>query len=75
MIVTQETTRGATKNTLIWISYLLTVTKCSRVEWTTDKGNVLSENFYERLGVPKNQEKIFYRLEGEGIRRMAESRR
>lgn len=49
--------------------------ECSRVEWTTDKGNVPSENFYERLGVPKNQEKIFYRLEGEGIRRMAESRR
>lgn len=45
--------------------------KCSRVEWTTDKGNVLGESFYERLGVPQNQEKIFYRLEGEGIRRMA----
>ena len=26
MIVTEKTTRGATKNTLIWISYLLTVT-------------------------------------------------
>jgi len=27
VIVTEKTTRGATKNTLIWISYLLTVTK------------------------------------------------
>lgn len=44
---------------------------CSRVEWTTDKGNALGEDFYERLGVPQNQEKIFYRLDSEGIRRMA----
>jgi GNAT superfamily N-acetyltransferase len=48
--------------------------ECSRVEWTTDKGNSLGEDFYEQLGVPENQEKIFYRLEGDGIRRMAESR-
>jgi GNAT superfamily N-acetyltransferase len=48
--------------------------ECSRVEWTTDKGNALGEDFYERLGVPQNQEKIFYRLEGENIRRVAVSR-
>jgi GNAT superfamily N-acetyltransferase len=47
---------------------------CSRVEWTTDKGNLFSEAFYERLGVPQNQEKIFYRLEDEDIRRIAASR-
>ncbi|MDQ3762060.1 MAG: GNAT family N-acetyltransferase [Actinomycetota bacterium] len=46
---------------------------CSRVEWTTDKGNVLGEDFYERLGVPQDQQKIFYRLGDEGIRRMAAS--
>lgn len=43
---------------------------CSRVEWTTDKGNTLGEEFYERLGIPQNQEKIFYRLAGESLRRM-----
>lgn len=48
--------------------------ECSRVEWTTDKGNVLGENFYRRLGVPQNQEKIFYRLEGDDLRRLTESR-
>jgi GNAT superfamily N-acetyltransferase len=45
--------------------------ECSRVEWTTDKGNVLGEDFYERLGVPQNEEKTFYRLGAESIRRMA----
>jgi GNAT superfamily N-acetyltransferase len=46
---------------------------CSRVEWTTDKGNLVGEAFYERLGAPQNQEKIFYRLEDEDIRRIAAS--
>jgi RimJ/RimL family protein N-acetyltransferase len=44
---------------------------CSRVEWTTDEANVLSKGFYERLGVSKNQDKAFYRLENEGIQQMA----
>lgn len=48
--------------------------ECSRVEWTTDKNNVLGEEFYERLGIPQNQEKIFYRLEDEEIRQVTESR-
>lgn len=43
---------------------------CSRVEWTTDKGNVLAETFYQRLEAPKNEDKIFYRLEDEDIRRI-----
>ncbi|MBV9730960.1 MAG: hypothetical protein JO309_16445 [Pseudonocardiales bacterium] len=45
--------------------------ECSRVEWTTDQDNPLPEAFYEQLGMPKNQEKICYRLEGDDLRRMA----
>ncbi|MBV9140890.1 MAG: GNAT family N-acetyltransferase [Pseudonocardiales bacterium] len=45
--------------------------ECSRVEWTTDQDNPLAEAFYEQLGIPKNQEKIFYRLAGDGLRQMA----
>lgn len=48
--------------------------KCSRVEWTTDEGNVLGEDFYEQLGVPRNQQKIFYRLEGNDLWKMASFR-
>ena len=36
---------------------------CSRVEWTTDKGNVLGEEFFKQLGVSKNQEKVVAGLE------------
>jgi GNAT superfamily N-acetyltransferase len=47
--------------------------ECGRVEWTTDQGNPLAEGFHGRLGRPKNPEKIFYRLEGDGLQRMAAS--
>jgi GNAT superfamily N-acetyltransferase len=47
--------------------------ECSRVEWTSDQGNPLAEAFYGRLGIPKNQEKICYKLEGDSLQRMAAS--
>lgn len=49
--------------------------ECSRVEWTADQGNAYAEAFYEQLGIPKNPEKIVYRLEGDVLRRMAGSGR
>jgi GNAT superfamily N-acetyltransferase len=45
----------------------------SRVEWAADQGNACAEAFYEQLAMPKNQEKIFYRLAGDGLRRIAVS--
>jgi GNAT superfamily N-acetyltransferase len=42
---------------------------CSRVEWTTDSDNSGAQSFYENLRVPRNSSKIFYRLEGEALRR------
>ncbi len=47
--------------------------ECSRVEWATDRGNPFAEAFYGRLGVPKNPEKIFYRLEDDTLQQMAAS--
>jgi GNAT superfamily N-acetyltransferase len=66
-----ETVRGKGIGTLLMqrLCQVAVEHACSRVEWTTDKGNVLGESFYERRGAPKNQDKIFYRLEGADIRR------
>ncbi|MBI1757766.1 MAG: GNAT family N-acetyltransferase [Actinobacteria bacterium] len=47
---------------------------CSRVEWTTDQDNVEARRFYELLGAPLNTSKLFYRLEGDGLRRAAQSK-
>ena len=36
---------------------------CSRVEWTTDTGNLAAQRFYEELGAKPRTSKIFYRSE------------
>lgn len=41
---------------------------CSRVEWTTDEQNRDAQAFYESLGMPRDDSKLFYRLEGEPLR-------
>ncbi len=35
---------------------------CSRLEWTGDTDNPTALAFYEKLGVPVHQGKVFYRL-------------
>jgi hypothetical protein len=39
------------------------------VEWTTDQDNPDAQRFYAELGVPVRQSKLFYRVEGDGLRR------
>ena len=36
---------------------------CSRVEWTADRESTDAQRFYDRLGVPVNDSKLFYRRE------------
>lgn len=68
-----EAARRAGVGKLLVRSLLETAVKhdCSRVEWTTDRGNVEAQTFYEFLGIPQNPSKLFYRLEGEELRRAA----
>ena len=35
---------------------------CSRLEWTGDTDNPTALGFYQKLGVPVNPSKVFYRL-------------
>lgn len=52
--------------------YEIAVTdECSRVEWTTDRDNADAQRFYAQLGVPVKDSKLFYRIEGEELRRQA----
>jgi GNAT superfamily N-acetyltransferase len=44
---------------------------CSRVEWTTDQENLNARRFYAELGVPVKESKLFYRIEGDDLRRQA----
>lgn len=45
--------------------------QCSRVEWMTDEGNAEAQCFYEELGAPRYPAKVFYRLEGDQVARLA----
>jgi GNAT superfamily N-acetyltransferase len=48
-------------------------TGCSRVEWQTDADNADAQRFYEALGAPVHGAKVFYRLEGAAIEKLAET--
>jgi ribosomal protein S18 acetylase RimI-like enzyme len=45
---------------------------CSRVEWTTDRGNEQAQAFYAALEAKSNTSKVFYRVEGDELKRAAE---
>jgi GNAT superfamily N-acetyltransferase len=45
---------------------------CSRVEWQTDVENTRAQQFYKALGAPVHTGKVFYRLDGDDLRRVAE---
>jgi GNAT superfamily N-acetyltransferase len=44
---------------------------CSRVEWTTDDNNPGAMRFYQVLGYAPKPSKIFYRMDGDHLRRGA----
>jgi GNAT superfamily N-acetyltransferase len=46
---------------------------CSRVEWTTDRDNPDALRFYADLGIPVRASKLFYRIEGDELRKRAGS--
>jgi GNAT superfamily N-acetyltransferase len=46
---------------------------CSRLEWTTDADNREAQIFYAQLGVPVDESKLFYRIEGDELTRRATS--
>lgn len=43
--------------------------RCSRLEWTTDAYNQKAQHFYAELGVPVDDSKLFYRIEGGELNR------
>jgi GNAT superfamily N-acetyltransferase len=40
---------------------------CSRVEWNTDRENLDAQRFYADLGVPVDESKLFYRVQGDDL--------
>jgi GNAT superfamily N-acetyltransferase len=70
-----ETARRSGRGKLLMHSLFEVAVKheCSRVEWTTDQNNADAQGFYELLGISPNASKLFYRLEGAGLREALDS--
>ncbi len=63
--------RGVGKLLIQRLGQLAVDNQCTRVEWMTDEDNAEAQRFYEELGVPRNTSKVFYRLEGTALERLA----
>jgi len=44
---------------------------CTRLDWTTARGNLGAQAFYRRMGARVVEEKVFYRLEAGDLTRLA----
>src|SRR6185437_7037126 len=44
---------------------------CTRVDWTTSRENIGAVAFYGRIGAQVVEEKVYFRLDQEGIARLA----
>jgi GNAT superfamily N-acetyltransferase len=53
------------------INQIAIESQCSRVEWMTDLFNSDAQVFYDQLDVSVNKSKLFYRVQGDEIRRQA----
>lgn len=63
--------RGIGKLLMRRVSQLALDNQCSRVEWMTDEENGEAQRFYEELGAPRYPSKVFYRLSGDQLERLA----
>jgi GNAT superfamily N-acetyltransferase len=66
--------QGVGKLLMQCVCQLATDNQCSRVEWVTDEGNADAQRFYEELRAPRYAAKVFYRLEGAQLARLASDR-
>lgn len=54
-------TKGIGRQLMQQLFDLALVENCSRVEWVTDRSNLMAQKFYETIGASRNDDKVFYR--------------
>jgi len=59
--------RGLGRQLLRALSRIASDRSCSRVEWTTERGNSEAIAFYDALGAPAQTDKVMFRLEGDHL--------
>ena len=62
---------GAGKALIGFLAHLAQERGCSRLDWTTETWNEGAQRLYDRIGAARLQQKIYYRLEGDALDRVA----
>jgi GNAT superfamily N-acetyltransferase len=63
--------KGVGKSIMGFLARHALETGCSRFDWTAETDNPKAIEFYDRLGVPRVAEKVYFRLTGEKLRSFA----
>lgn len=53
------------------LGHIATARSCSRIEWTTERTNSAAMRFYSKLGAPAQPEKVFFRVQGAELAKLA----
>jgi GNAT superfamily N-acetyltransferase len=72
-LFTIQETRGKGVGTAIlrFLARYAIENNCSRFDWTAERPNAKAVEFYEGLGIPRVEEKIYYRPSGDMLNSMA----
>lgn len=62
-VAEQHRRNGAGRALMRRLLEIAAETRCSRVEWMTERMNAEAQAFYAKLGYTPNTEKVFYRVE------------
>jgi ribosomal protein S18 acetylase RimI-like enzyme len=60
--------RGVGKALLSHLAKIVVERGCLRLDWTAETSNPEALDYYDRLGVQRVREKIYYRLDGEALK-------
>lgn len=63
--------RGAGKELLVHLARLAHDRGLMRIDWTADANDDRLLHFYDSIGGPQKPDKIFYRLDGDALKRLA----
>lgn len=63
--------QGVGKELLAYLARVAQARGLSRIDWTADANDDRLLRFYDSIGGERKTEKVFYRLDGEALKRMA----
>jgi GNAT superfamily N-acetyltransferase len=67
-VVEKARRKGVAKLLMQHLHTVAVERECSRVEWQTDLANLDAQQFYTALGVPVDESKLFYRVQGDNLK-------